>query len=226
MGKQANEEEDVMQIAKGGLYWILSSVLLFVIVSTLSFFMIGIVQRVLIFFSLVFALISILLVVFFRDPDRKVGNGVVAVADGIIRDVNMVQDEDVGNAFFISTFMNIYHVHVNRLPIDGTIEKITHIPGSHLPAFTKESERNERVILLINTKMGLVKIILIAGTVARRIVPYISKGDQVKKGEKISLIRLGSRVDVFLPKKMKLTIAVNKKDRVTAGVSTIATSNA
>jgi phosphatidylserine decarboxylase len=226
MGKQANEEEDVMQIAKGGLYWILSSVLLFVIVSTLSFFMIGIVQRMLIFFSLVFALISILLVVFFRDPDRKVGNGVVAVADGIIRDVNMVQDEDVGNAFFISTFMNIYHVHVNRLPIDGTIEKITHIPGSHLPAFTKESERNERVILLINTKMGLVKIILIAGTVARRIVPYISKGDQVKKGEKISLIRLGSRVDVFLPKKMKLTIAVNKKDRVTAGVSTIATSNA
>jgi phosphatidylserine decarboxylase len=74
--------------------------------------------------------------------------------------------------------------------------------------------------------MGLVKIILIAGTVARRIVPYISKGDVVKKGEKISLIRLGSRVDVFLPKKMKLTSAVNKKDRVTAGVSTIATSNA
>lgn len=226
MDKQAYEEEDVMQIAKGGLYWILSSLILFVIVSLLSFFMTGLVQRMLIFFSLVFALISLLLVVFFRDPDRKVGNGIVAVADGIIRDVNMVQDEDVGNAFFISTFMNIYHVHVNRLPIDGTIEKITHIPGSHLPAFTKESERNERVILLINTKMGLVKIILIAGTVARRIVPYISKGDQVKKGEKISLIRLGSRVDVFLPKKMKLTIAVNKKDRVTAGVSTIATSNA
>ena len=226
MGKQANEEEDVMQIAKGGLYWILSSVLLFVIVSTLSFFMIGIVQRVLTFFSLVFALISILLVVFFRDPDRKVGNGIVAVADGIIRDVNTVQDEDVGNAFFISTFMNIYHVHVNRMPMNGTIEQITHIPGSHLPAFTKESDRNERVILLINTKMGLVKIILIAGTVARRIVPYISKGDVVKKGEKISLIRLGSRVDVFLPKKMKLTSAVNKKDRVKAGVSTIATSNA
>lgn len=226
MDKQAYEEEDVMQIAKGGLYWILSSLILFVIVSLLSFFMTGLVQRMLIFFSLVFALISILLVVFFRDPDRKVGNGIVAVADGIIRDVNTVKDEDVGNAFFISTFMNIYHVHVNRLPIDGTIEKITHIPGSHLPAFTKESERNERVILLINTKMGLVKIILIAGTVARRIVPYISKGDQVKKGEKISLIRLGSRVDVFLPKKMKLTIVVNKKDRVTAGVSTIATSNA
>ena len=226
MDKQAYEEADVMQIAKGGLYWILSSLILFVIVSLLSFFMTGLVQRMLIFFSLVFALISILLVVFFSYLDRKVGNGIVAVADGIIRDVNTVKDEDVGNAFFISTFMNIYHVHVNRLPIDGTIEKITHIPGSHLPAFTKESERNERVILLINTKMGLVKIILIAGTVARRIVPYISKGNQVKKGEKISLIRLGSRVDVLLPKKMKLTIAVNKKDRVTAGVSTIATSNA
>lgn len=215
-----------MQIAKGGLYWILSSVLLFVVVSLLSFFMTGIVQRVLIFSSLVFALISILLIVFFRDPERKTGDGVVAVADGIIRDVDTVQDNDVGNAFFISTFMNIYHVHVNRMPIDGIIKNITHIPGSHLPAFTKESKRNERVILLVKTKKGLVKIILIAGTVARRIVPYIKVGDQVKKGEKISLIRLGSRVDVFLPKKMNVEMAVNKKDRVKAGVSTIATSNA
>ena len=226
MDKQAYEEEDVMQIAKGGVYWILSAVLLFVLVSLSIFFIDGFFQKIFLFFSVFFGLISILLIVFFRDPERKTGEGIVAVADGIIRDVDTVQDNDVGNAFFISTFMNIYHVHVNRLPIDGIIKNITHIPGSHLPAFTKESKRNERIIFLVKTKKGLVKIILIAGTVARRIVPYLKAGDQVKKGEKISLIRLGSRVDVFLPKKMNVEIVVNKKDRIKAVVSTIATSNA
>lgn len=215
-----------MQIAQGGSYWILTAVLLFVVVSLLSFFMTGIVQRLLFFLSVILALISILLIIFFRDPDRKTGNGIVAVADGIIRAVNSVQDEDVGNAFFVSTFMNIYHVHVNRMPVDGTIKKITHIPGSHLPAFTKESERNERVIMLVETAKGLVKIILIAGTVARRIVPYVKTGEHLKKGEKISLIRLGSRVDVILPKKMNVKITVTKKDRVIAGVNMIAASNA
>ncbi|MBS3802212.1 MAG: phosphatidylserine decarboxylase [Candidatus Thermoplasmatota archaeon] len=215
-----------MQIAQGGSYWILTAVLLFVVVSLLSFFMTGIVQRLLFFLSVILALISILLIIFFRDPDRKTGNGIVAVADGIIRAVNSIQDEDVGNAFFVSTFMNIYHVHVNRMPVDGTIKKITHIPGSHLPAFTKESERNERVIMLVETAKGLVKIILIAGTVARRIVPYVKNGEHLKKGEKISLIRLGSRVDVILPKKMNVEITVTKKDRVIAGVNMIAASNA
>jgi len=215
-----------MQIAQGGSYWILTAVLLFVIVSLLSFFITGIVQRLLFFLSVILFLISILLIIFFRDPDRKTGNGIVAVADGIIRAVNSVQDEDVGNAFFVSTFMNIYHVHVNRMPVDGTIKKITHIPGSHLPAFTKESERNERVIMLVETAKGLVKIILIAGTIARRIVPYVKTGEHLKKGEKISLIRLGSRVDVILPKKMNVEITVTKKDRVKAGVNMIAASNA
>ena len=215
-----------MQIAQGGSYWILTAVLLFVIVSLLSFFITGIVQRLLFFLSVILFLISILLIIFFRDPDRKTGNGIVAVADGIIRAVNSVQDEDVGNAFFVSTFMNIYHVHVNRMPVDGTIKKITHIPGSHLPAFTKESERNERVIMLVETGKGLVKIILIAGTIARRIVPYVKTGEHLKKGEKISLIRLGSRVDVILPKKMNIEITVTKKDRVKAGVNMIAASNA
>ena len=215
-----------MKIAQGGSYWIITAVLLFVVVSLLSFFITGIVQRLLFFLSVILFLISILLIIFFRDPDRKTGNGIVAVADGIIRAVNSVQDEDVGNAFFVSTFMNIYHVHVNRMPVDGTIKKITHIPGSHLPAFTKESERNERVIMLVETGKGLVKIILIAGTIARRIVPYVKTGEHLKKGEKISLIRLGSRVDVILPKKMNIEITVTKKDRVKAGVNMIAASNA
>jgi phosphatidylserine decarboxylase len=163
--------------------------------------------------------------VFFRDPERTIGSGIVAVADGIIREIKTVEDEDIGNAWLISTFMNIYHVHVNRMPIDGTIQKVTHIPGSHLPAFTKESKRNERVILLVKTNLGVVKIVLIAGTLARRIVPYVKKGKMLKKGEKISLIRLGSRVDVYLPKIETISMNVHVKDRVKAGGSNLATSN-
>lgn len=214
-----------MQLARGGKPWILTSITFFLL------FLIGSVftrENVQFFFSLLsffIGIISILLLVFFRDPKRTIGDGIVAAADGIIRNVCEVTDEDIGKAWCISTFMNIYHVHVNRMPIKGTIKTVTYIPGSHLPAFTKESERNERVVFLVETIFGLVKIVLIAGTLARRIVPYVKKNDKINKGEKISLIRLGSRVDVYLPKKMNITINVKKKDRVKAGVSQLGTSN-
>ena len=85
------------------------------------------------------------------------------------------------------------------MPLAGTIEKLAHHPGGHVPAFQKESDANERVVLLVRTDIGLLKIVQIAGTVARRIIPYVTQGSVVKKGEKIGLIRLGSRVDLYLP---------------------------
>lgn len=214
-----------MKIAKGGLSWIGAAIAAFVFFSILAAFTTNSLQRLFIFLSVISGLLGILFLVFFRDPKRNIGKGIVAVADGIIRDIAETKDVEIGNAWFISTFMNIYHVHVNRMPVDGIIKKVEYHSGSHLPAFTKESERNERVTLLVETQQGLVKIILIAGTVARRIVPYVKQGDSVKKGEKISLIRLGSRVDVYLPKKMKVNIHVKKKDHVKAGGSMLATSN-
>ncbi len=214
-----------MKIAKGGISWILLSMMFFILFGLTSFFITGTLQRIFQFFCIISSLLVILFLVFFRDPNRIIGDGIVAVADGIIREKNEVIDDDIGSAWFISTFMNLYHVHVNRMPIDGVITNITHIPGSHLPAFTKESDRNERVIVLVDTKKGPVKIVLIAGTLARRIVPYANKGDKVKKGEKISLIRLGSRVDVYLSKQMNVAIQISEKNRVKAGVSTLATSN-
>lgn len=214
-----------MKIAKGGISWILLSLLFFIIFGLASFFVAITIQRIFLFICIISGLLVILFLVFFRDPTRIIGDGIVAVADGIIRKKNEVTDKDIGAAWFISTFMNLYHVHVNRMPFDGVVTKITHIPGSHLPAFTKESDRNERVIILVDTKKGPMKIVLIAGTLARRIVPYINKGDNVKKGEKISLIRLGSRVDVYLSKQMNVAIQISEKNRVKAGVSTLATSN-
>lgn len=214
-----------MHIAKGGTSWILTSIFVFIVVSVLALFSSDNLQYILYFLSFITGLVSIIFLIFFRDPQRNIGSGVVAVADCVIRETGSITDKDCGDAWYISTFMNLYHVHVNRMPVDGTIKQVTHIPGSHLPAFTKESDRNERVIILVETMNGIVKIVLIAGTLARRIVPYVTEGQKVKKGEKISLIRLGSRVDVYLPKKMMVTLQVQKKDRVQAGGSSLATSH-
>jgi len=174
------------------------------------------------FISFLLLLLTGFFLLFFRDPERNIGKGIVAPADGKIREISSIKDSEIGECTKISTFMNVYNVHVNRMPMDGTIKNIVHLSGTHLPAFKKESERNERVILLLKTEIGTVKIIQIAGTLARRIVPYVKKGDAVKKGEKIGIIRLGSRVDIYLPTKKIQTITVNVKDRVKAGEDTIA----
>jgi phosphatidylserine decarboxylase len=214
-----------MQIAQGGLPWIITTFLCFIFFGILTIMLDGRVHFLFVIISGIFGLLSLLFLIFFRDPQRAIGPGIVAVADGIIREFNEIRDSDIGDAWFISTFMNIYHVHVNRMPIDGTIKKIEYHSGSHLPAFTKESNRNERMSILVDTKHGPFKIVLIAGTLARRIVPYIKKGDVLKKGEKISLIRLGSRVDIYIPKKMNISLCITKKERVKAGGTTLATSN-
>jgi phosphatidylserine decarboxylase len=214
-----------MKIAKGGWSWISSSIFVNLILLILIFYLKG---SVFYFTSGIFVfslLLSFLLCVFFRDPERKTGEGVVAVADGKIREISNQNDKEIGKCTMISTFMNIHNVHVNRMPLDGEIKEITHYEGKHIPAFKKESERNERVKIIIQTKKGLIKVILIAGTIARRIVPYVKKGNKIKKGEKISIIRLGSRVDVYLPEKIYKSIVVKENDRVIAGEDSIAEIN-
>jgi phosphatidylserine decarboxylase len=118
--------------------------------------------------------------------------------------------------------MNIHNVHVNRMPLHGTITSLTHQKGGHLPAFQKESERNERVIILIHTGIGVVKVVQIAGTLARRIVPYVKQGDALEKGARFGLIRLGSRVDVYLPTKKIKALSIHVHDLRKAGEDTLA----
>jgi phosphatidylserine decarboxylase len=212
----------MMRIANGGFSWILASFALTCVFIGASFFSTGLLLIFLGVVSVFFFLISCLLIVFFRDPERIIGPGVVAVADGKIREITTIHDTEVGECIQISTFMNIHNVHVNRMPLDGTIEEITHYKGAHLPAFKKESEKNERVVLLIHTDIGRIKIVQIAGTLARRIVPYVSKGNAVKKGGKIGLIRLGSRVDLYLPTKRIKPLAIQVTNKIKAGEDTIA----
>ncbi len=153
---------------------------------------------------------------FFRDPERKAcGAAVCSPADGVIRFVRKN-----GDGWLIAVFMNIHNVHVNRSPVDGTISEMRYIPGSHIPAFKKESDRNERVVYRIETPYGEIKMVQIAGIVARRIVPYMKEGDKLSRGERIGLIRFGSRVDTYLPKGFRPL--VKDGERVKAGESPLA----
>jgi phosphatidylserine decarboxylase len=215
-----------MKIAQGSISWILASFIatvIFLIFTVLTFQ--SDLQFIFLFFTVIVFFITIGLLIFFRDPERDIAKGIVAIADGRIREISNFEDCDVGACIMISTFMNLYNVHVNRIPFNGTVKDILHKSGIHLPAFKKESEKNERVITLLNTNIGVIKVIQIAGTLARRILPYVKKGDKLKKGEKIGIIKFGSRVDVYLPNKKIKNIRIKIGDMVKAGETTLAEIN-
>ena len=162
-------------------------------------------------------ILSFPLFLFFRDPARRPAPGVVSPADG---KVMFVKKNEVLGEWHIAIFMSPLNVHVNRAPLAGRVVKIDHIKGAFKPAFNKESEHNERVVTVLATGIGKVKIIQIAGAVARRIVPYISEGQEIVKGQKIGMIRFGSRVDLFLPLD-RFEPGIVPGQKVKAGISTI-----
>jgi len=145
---------------------------------------------------------------FFRDPARvvPVGDGlVVSPADGRISQVALAlppPELEMGpeQRVRISIFMNVFDVHVNRAPVAGEIRRIVYRPGKFINAdLDKASEDNERNSLLLRTSAGPVAVVQIAGVIARRIVCFVREGANVAAGERIGLIRFGSRVDVYLP---------------------------
>ena len=159
-------------------------------------------------------LLFLFLLNFFRDPERKIGDGIVSPADGIVTEVRQ------GPPFYVSIFMNVHDVHVNRMPCKGRIESVKHIPGGFVPAFDKDSDRNERFVTCCVGDSGEFQMTQIAGAVARRIIPYVKKGDELEKGERFGMIRLGSRVDLEL--EGDVVVKVKKGQRVKAGVTTLA----
>ena len=169
--------------------------------------------------AIIFTFLSCMGLWFFRDPYRKIGHGVVSAADGIVSHVKRSKDS---KAVTISVFMNVHNVHVNRAPWAGKVARSVHHPGGHIPAYEHNAAKNEHQVTELITDLGTVRIVQIAGTVARRIVPYIKKGDRLEKGERIGIIRLGSRVDVTLPAS-RIKVRVSKGQKVLAGETTIAT---
>lgn len=148
---------------------------------------------------------------FFRDPVRTTPTGeglIIAPADGLVTMIQKVPVPrelvgDLGDAPLtrVSIFMSVFDVHINRTPIAGTIRQVVYISGKFLNAdLDKASDENERQHIVVEGRDGRrIGFTQIAGLVARRIVPFVKPGDMVATGQRIGLIRFGSRVDVFLP---------------------------
>lgn len=185
--------------------------------------------------NFIFLILSILILIptffiiyFFRDPeripDRKQDKDYLCPADGEV----VVVDEDFKEenlmkkrVLKISIFMNVLSVHVNRSPFKGKIKKIVYVPGLFMPAFKDlSSVENERVDILLSTAYGETRVALVAGILARRVVPFIHLNQAVDKGERIGMIKFGSRVDCYIPKEFKSLVKVG--DKVFAGKTILA----
>ncbi|MET8681062.1 phosphatidylserine decarboxylase [Streptomyces sp. NPDC004647] len=144
---------------------------------------------------------------FFRDPEREITQGrVISPADGVVQSIMPWKDGRTRVAIFMSPL----NVHVNRAPLAGAVTSVEHIPGGFVPAFNKESENNERVVWHFDTELGDIEMVQIAGAVARRIVPYVPQDTKVEQGERIGLIRFGSRVDIYLPEGVDVAVEVGQ----------------
>jgi len=176
--------------------------------------------------AFVLIILALWVAYFFRDPERtgqRGGEVVIAPADGRIVMITEVDEPAFlhGKALRISIFMNVFNVHVNRYPVSGTVRFVHYNPGKFLNAATdKSSLENEQMSVGIEDGSRRVLVRQIAGLVARRIVTYSREGDQVEQGERMGIIRFGSRVDVFLPTSAVPTAKVG--ETTTAGASVIA----
>mgnify|MGYP001226504880 FL=1 len=181
-----------------------------------------------IFFFFIFIFLSVFTLWFFRDPERHFesqDNQLLSAADGkivFIGEAKPPEETNISDSMKkVSIFMNVLNVHINRSPFKGKIEKIIYKNGKFFNAsFDKASEHNERNSFIINNGEDKIVVVQIAGLIARRILSFISEGYKIDKGDRIGLIRFGSRVDIYLP--LNYQIKVNQNDIVVAGKTIIA----
>ena len=181
------------------------------------------------FLFFLFLLLTIWVYFFFRDPERVIlndDNYLISPADGIVSQISKINGpKELGleNEEFerVSIFMNVFNCHVNRTPTKGVINELYYKPGKFLNAsLDKASDENERNYYKINTENNeTIIIVQIAGLIARRIVCEVSKDQKLLQGERIGMIRFGSRVDLYFKNK---NILVKKGQNVLAGESIIA----
>jgi phosphatidylserine decarboxylase len=159
-------------------------------------------------------LVAIWVAYFFRDPERTGDRGdriVTSPADGKVVQIVEVDEPSFieGRAIRISIFMNVFSVHVNRYPVSGTVRHVLHSPGKFLnAAVERASLENEQTSVGIESGSNRILVRQIAGLVARRIVNYAQQGERVTQGDRMGLIRFGSRVDVFLPTNATVRVVV------------------
>lgn len=196
------------------------------------------------FFALIFAILNwqipagialagfLFIFYFFRDPERVTPQDTshtisfVSPADGRIVDIQQhtsLETFDLTGCIRISIFMNVFDVHVNRSPVSGVVQRIFYSEGRFLPADRDRAMlENEKNAILLCMENGIqCSIVQVAGLIARRIVCWAEEGDHVKKGQRIGLIRFGSRVDIYIPG--TCCICVRKGQKVIAGQTVLAT---
>jgi phosphatidylserine decarboxylase len=176
--------------------------------------------------SVPFWLLAVFILQFFRDPPRVMpseAGAVLSAADGRVVEVSRVQDPYVKReALKVSVFMNVFNVHSNRSPVDGTVKERWYFPGGFLnAALDKASLDNERNALWLRTREGHdVTCVQVAGLIARRILCYVGAGAELGRGQRFGFIRFGSRVDVYLPLEAEVKAAIG--DKVYAAESVLA----
>jgi len=172
--------------------------------------------------AVVFSGLALFVLWFFRNPAPRIpddGRLVVAPGQGKVIDIREVEEPTFieGVARRITIFLSVFDVHVQRAPVSGIVEHRSYKPGEYLVAWLeKASEDNEQASIGITTPHGRVLVRQIAGLIARRIVTDHAEGDSVERGQRIGLIRFGSRVDLFLPLEWEVTCEVGARVRVGA----------
>jgi phosphatidylserine decarboxylase len=178
--------------------------------------------------SLVFLVLAVAVIFFFRNPERIPPDGegtVVSPADGtVVAVMENVRSDNLPDLTLkrISIFMSIFNTHVNRCPVTGVVKNVKHVPGKFLDAREPDSSLlNEHNSVILQGKDGPIEVVQIAGKIARRIACWVRIGDEVRQGERFGLIRFGSRLDVYIPESMTFIVKVGMT--VQAGLTIIAT---
>lgn len=158
---------------------------------------------------------------FFRDPARRIPNGpgeIVSPADGKVTEAEWLETPD-GSRLRLSIFLNVFDVHVNRSPIEGTVKLVNYKTGLYLNAMRADSNvLNEQNVVVIENENCSIQVKQIAGLLARRIVCWVKPGDTLKRGERFGLIKFGSRVDILMPPDVNLLV---RRDQRVKGGSTV-----
>lgn len=171
-------------------------------------------------------MLTVFVVWFFRDPERippNDTNSLISPADGRVMIVESQHECEYlrGPCIKVSIFMNVFNVHVNRMPFNGIVKKVIYHPGKFMNAsFDNASTQNERNALIIDAENGQkFAVVQIAGLIARRIVNCANEGDRLAKGDRYGMIQFGSRLDLYLPEDFEISVKVGHK--TTAGSTTI-----
>ena len=172
--------------------------------------------------ALPFAAAAMASVGFYRDPERaipSVAGGLLSPADGRVLSIEVAVDPFVGPSVRVAIFLSPLDVHINRSPIDGVVTATVYTPGGFAAAYDPSAEANERCAIRLQGDHARVTVVQIAGVVARRIVCRVGSGDKLSAGDRLGMIRFGSRTDCYMPRGTEVTVRVG--ERVTGGTTVI-----